>query len=204
MRPKKGTIEGTRQDVLIEVSARLFFERGFDRTTVRDIARAAGITSGSIFYHFKTKEEILAAIIEIGMRQGMGDIATTLAGVTGPRERLRALILSHLRALHGPHGHYHHIWLREMRLLPADVIARLKSISRDYRGLWREVVEEAAAAGLVRGDWRSFRKVAVGALNWTTFWVRQPSDERIVQIADMLVATLLNEPMTLPEGLLTD
>ncbi len=204
VRPRKGTIEGTRQDALIEASARLFFERGFDRTTVRDIARAAGITSGSIFYHFQSKEEILAAIIEIGMSQGMGDIAIALEGVTGARERFRMLILSHLRALHGPHGHYHHIWLREMRLLPPEVIARFKTISRDYRALWRSVLEEAVAAGLVRSDRRIFRKVAVGALNWTTFWVHNPSDERIVQIADLLVATLLNEPTGLPEGLLSD
>ena len=198
MRPKKGTIEGSRQDALIEASARLFFERGFDRTTVRDIARAAGITSGSIFYHFATKEEILAAIIEIGMRRGMGDIERSLEGVTGARARLRMLILSHLRALHGPHGHYHHIWLREMRLLPAEKIAGFKLISRGYRNLWRGVVDEAIAEGLVKSDWRIFRRVAIGALNWTTFWVHGPGDEKIVQIADLLVATLLNEASPLP------
>lgn len=193
VRPRKGTIEGSRQDALIEASARLFFERGFDRTTVRDIAHAAGITSGSIFYHFQTKEEILAAIIEIGMRRGMGDIAKSLEGVTGARARLHMLILSHLRALHGPHGHYHHIWLREMRILPAEKIAGLKTIARGYRDLWRGVVGEAIATGLVRSDRRIFRRVAIGALNWTTFWLRNPDDAKIVEVADHIVATLLNE-----------
>ena len=53
----------TRQQIL-DASLRLFSERGFTRTTVRDIARQAGITDAAIYYHFQSKRELLEALVE--------------------------------------------------------------------------------------------------------------------------------------------
>lgn len=53
----------TRQQIL-DASLRLFSERGFARTTVRDIARQAGITDAAIYYHFDSKREVLEALVE--------------------------------------------------------------------------------------------------------------------------------------------
>ncbi len=53
----------TRQQIL-DASLRLFSERGFARTTVRDIAREAGITDAAIYYHFESKRELLEALVE--------------------------------------------------------------------------------------------------------------------------------------------
>jgi AcrR family transcriptional regulator len=53
----------TRQQIL-DASLRLFSERGFARTTVRDIARGAGITDAAIYYHFESKRELLEALVE--------------------------------------------------------------------------------------------------------------------------------------------
>ncbi len=49
---------------LLKVAARLFHEKGYDRTTTRDIASEVGILSGSIFHHFKNKDDILRVIME--------------------------------------------------------------------------------------------------------------------------------------------
>jgi AcrR family transcriptional regulator len=63
--PQKRTRRGphTRQQIL-DASLRLFSERGFARTTVRDIARQAGITDAAIYYHFESKRELLEALVE--------------------------------------------------------------------------------------------------------------------------------------------
>ena len=65
LRPAKRTRRGphTRQQIL-DASLRLFSERGFARTTVRDIARQAGITDAAIYYHFESKQELLEALVE--------------------------------------------------------------------------------------------------------------------------------------------
>src|SRR5437870_13891020 len=53
----------TRKQIL-DASLSLFSERGFARTTVRDIARQAGITDAAIYYHFESKRELLEALVE--------------------------------------------------------------------------------------------------------------------------------------------
>lgn len=53
----------TRKQIL-DASLRLFSERGFARTTVRDIARQAGITDAAIYYHFESKRDVLEALVE--------------------------------------------------------------------------------------------------------------------------------------------
>jgi AcrR family transcriptional regulator len=60
-RPRRG--RDTRQQIL-NASLRLFSERGFARTTVRDIARVAGITDAAIYYHFASKRDLLEALFE--------------------------------------------------------------------------------------------------------------------------------------------
>ena len=60
----------TRQQIL-DASLRLFSERGFARTTVRDIARQAGITDAAIYYHFESKRELLEALVEKARAKGL-------------------------------------------------------------------------------------------------------------------------------------
>src|SRR5512144_2161755 len=73
-RPRKSVDErddGNRRRALILGAARLFRRKGFDATSTRDIAAAAGMRSGSPFYHFKTKQALLFAVMEEGMRSAL-------------------------------------------------------------------------------------------------------------------------------------
>ena len=74
-RQRKNSITGepeedSRRNELIAKSAALFREKGYEKTTVRDIAAAVGMQAGSWFYHFKTKHDILLAIMEQGLQRG--------------------------------------------------------------------------------------------------------------------------------------
>ena len=60
-----------RRAQLVRESARLFREKGYDATSVRDIAAATGLQSGSWVYHFKTKQDILAAVMEEGLQRAL-------------------------------------------------------------------------------------------------------------------------------------
>jgi len=60
-----------RRGQLVRESARLFREKGYEATSVRDIAAATGLQSGSWVYHFKTKQDILAAVMEEGLQQAL-------------------------------------------------------------------------------------------------------------------------------------
>src|SRR6476646_11454932 len=67
--PKNGN--DNRRGELVRAAAQLFREKGFEGTTVRDIANAVGMQSGSPFYHFGSKVEMLVAVMEEGLRQGL-------------------------------------------------------------------------------------------------------------------------------------
>src|SRR5512133_4307502 len=73
-RPRKTEDErddGNRRHQLLTAAARLFREKGFDATSTRDIAAAVGMHSGSPFYHFKSKDAMLLAVMEEGMRSAI-------------------------------------------------------------------------------------------------------------------------------------
>mgnify|MGYP003520023624 CR=1 FL=1 len=60
--------EGNRRAELIRAAGRLFVDKGYDATTIRDIADAVGMRSGSPFYHFKSKQDMLKAVMIEGLQ----------------------------------------------------------------------------------------------------------------------------------------
>ena len=62
---------------LLQTAAHLFRNKGFERTTVRDLASAVGIQSGSLFHHFKSKDDILRAVMEETIRYNTASVSYT-------------------------------------------------------------------------------------------------------------------------------
>src|SRR3954447_1168275 len=84
--------ESNRREELLRVSAKLFREKGFDGTTIRDISGAAGMHSGSPFYHFKTKQDILVAVMEQGLSEGLRRLEDVMAEPLAAEQRLIRMI----------------------------------------------------------------------------------------------------------------
>ena len=135
-RPKKTENAVARRDELINASAKLFNKLGFQRTTVRNIAEEIGITSGSIFYHFDNKEQLLEAVIEHGMTSGLSIVEKQLLELTGPLSRFHGLVLSHLLALNGPPGNAHNVSFSEWGSLSQKARNRLRAVNEQYRNVW--------------------------------------------------------------------
>ncbi|MBK6394210.1 MAG: TetR/AcrR family transcriptional regulator, partial [Betaproteobacteria bacterium] len=93
--------DSIRRQELLSSAARLFRDVGYPRATVRDIAKAVGIQSGSIFYYFKTKEDILVDVMEAAMQTFVGAAQRALREASTPETKLRELFVGHLKALHG-------------------------------------------------------------------------------------------------------
>lgn len=82
-----------RKDELIEIAERLFLEKGYDNTAVTDIVKAVGVAQGTFYYHFKSKEDILGAII-IKSLEAVGRAISDITGRTDltPPEKIGAVI----------------------------------------------------------------------------------------------------------------
>ena len=175
--------EANRRPEIVRVAARLFRERGFDGTTVRDIAAAVGMRSGSPFYHFASKEEILFEVMEEGLRQGLARIEAVLAQHSDPRERFVALMRTHFGTILEDGNDFVPVMLYEWRRLPPNYRKRLIAVKDRYDALWQGVLEELAAAGLMRGDVKLARLLILGAVNFTATWFKRGGKLSIDELA---------------------
>jgi AcrR family transcriptional regulator len=176
-RPRKTMEErddGNRRQELIRAAAQLFRRKGFDATSTRDIAAAVGMHSGSPFYHFKSKGELLHAVMEEGMRAAIAQQADALSKAeqttTDPRWLLATLIRNQFDVLLGPGSDFIPVMLYESRSLNARQRASLVQLQSDYEAAWTPVLEALHAAGYLRSEVKLARLLIFGALNWSVQW----------------------------------
>src|SRR5439155_20955761 len=98
-RPLRAPRADNRLPLLLDEAARLFGAQGFHGTSIRDIVRAVDMLPGSIYYHFETKDFLLAAVYAEGVRRISARVTAAIEGKSGPWERLEAAAIAHLEAL---------------------------------------------------------------------------------------------------------
>lgn len=191
---EKGNRPG--RQALVEAAAQLFREKGYERTTVRDLASAVGMQSGSLFYHFKTKGEILAEVMQQGIEQVISNMNAALADVTEPRARLVALTHSHLHTLLSNEQAALASLLYDWKSLPAEMQTEILSARNRYELQCREEFNSALDAGYLPQDGSVDIAITVrfwlGSINWTPQWYKIGGDMSIDELAEQLVARLLN------------
>jgi AcrR family transcriptional regulator len=161
---------------ILDAAAGLFSERGYAATSLRDIAERAGMKAGSLYYHFSSKDEIVAEVIEFGVRAVGEEVASALERTPADRPvpRLRAAIGGHLRSLLELHA-YSSANIRIYGELPEGLRARTHAARASYDAIWRRLIEDCAAAGQLRPgvDLSVLRLLLIGAMNGVLQW-RQP------------------------------
>jgi AcrR family transcriptional regulator len=155
-------------------AAKLMRTQGYASTTLRQIADEVGIKAGSIYYHFSSKEEILDAVLDLGIttvREAVMRDVVALGPDAGAREKLMTAIRTHLRALFD-YGDFASVNMRIYGLLPEDIRLRNMRRREAYAEYWDELFKEATDEGLVPRDInpRVARLILIGALNWTVEW----------------------------------
>ena len=192
-RPHKGEGGGLRAE-LIEKSAQLFRVKGYESTTVRDIAAAAGIQAGSWFYHFKTKQDILEAIMEQGLQRSLAQIEAIASEPLPPSAMLHRLVEAHLHMLLAPDHHFIAVLLYEWRSLDEPSRRRLVALKDRYEAVW----DRAIAALHHSGDWampsQFDRLLIFGALNWTVQWYKPGSGADVPELARQAMRFILRTP----------
>jgi len=173
-RPRKTADErddGNRRQDLLRAAAHLFRQQGYAATATRDIAAAAGMRSGSPFYHFDSKQALLAAVMLEGMQRRIAE-AVWRDAAKGPEaaERLRALVRSHFDVLLGPDSDFIPVMLYEWRSLTPAQRADVHALRQRYEAAWLPVLQALHASGALRGDPSLARLMIFGALNWSVQW----------------------------------
>ncbi len=161
--------DSPRRKELTRQAAQLFVQEGFDRTTVRMLAQEMGIKSGSLFHHFRDKQEILAAVIEEGTENALGIARAALDDCdSNPASRLHAMARAHLETLLTDRN-AHVVALYEWRRLdaPARAISATCAMPTRHSGRGDR---RCPGRRLIRGDRFLVSRFVMGALNWTVRW----------------------------------
>ena len=164
--------ESNRRDELLRVSAKLFREKGFDGTSIRDISAAAGMHSGSPFYHFKTKQDILVAVMEQGLAEGLRKTEEVMALALPSEQKLTQLIRTQLGTILEEGNDFIPVLLYDWRSLTSANRRRIVAMKDRYDALWQEVIDELKRAGHMPGDAQLVRLLILGAVNWAGTWYR--------------------------------
>jgi len=180
---RKKQSNGNRRCNLLRVCARLFREKGFDGTTIRDISRAAGMHSGSPFYHFASKQEMLLAVMEQGLAEGLRRSEAVLAERLAPEEKFRRLVRVHLGTILEDGNDFIPVLLYDWRSLTPANRRRVIALKDRYDALWQRMLEELAGSGRVSGDAQLARLLVLGAVNWAAQWYRPGGRLSLDQIA---------------------
>lgn len=155
---------------ILDEAARLFREKGYQATTVRDIVGAVNMLPGSLYYHFPGKEDLLVAVYAEGVRRISEGVRAAIAGKREPWRRLEAACGAHLDALL-QESDYAQV---AIRVRPDDVpgaAARLIALRDEYEKMFAGLIDELVLPP--GADRRSLRLMLLGALNWAQTWYRE-------------------------------
>ncbi|MCY1453032.1 hypothetical protein D9M71_699980 [compost metagenome] len=117
----------------------------------------------------------------------------SLAGAANVRERLLALIRCELQSIMGGTGEAMAVLVFEWRSLSPKGQAQVLALRNTYEQLWLDVLGEAQAAGLIKGNISLTRRFLTGALSWTTTWFKPHGNLSLDQIAEQAMLLLLKD-----------
>lgn len=147
-RPK----EPIRRSRLLDISARLFATRGYSNTSIRDIADAAGMTSGSLYHHFPSKEAILDEIL----REFLFDLRANYAEIEeshdDPQATVDALIEHTLHTIHQIPNSAALFQNEAGIIVGAPGFEWIVENSKEIEAIWVRAIEHGQNAGMFRPE----------------------------------------------------
>jgi AcrR family transcriptional regulator len=163
----------SRRAEICRTAAQIFRERGYDATSVSDIARSLGITKAGLYHYFESKEALLFEITAYGLDRVRDDVIVPVRGIRDPEERLRQLVIRHANIATYGRGAVAQL-VDEVRALPPGSRKQLEERMRAYFDLVRDTLRELRAAGRLRDvDPTVAAFGLIGTILWLPRWFRQ-------------------------------
>ena len=174
-----------RRAELVRAAARLFSERGYHGTSMRDLGEALGLRRGSLYAHIVSKEELLFDVVDEGAERFLARAEGAAAAESSATERLRLFLKGHIETAI-EHIEAATVFLNEWRYLSDGRRAGVEAKRDRYEGILRGIVAEGVASGEFRSgaDVRFAVLLVLSAGNWVYEWYRPGGELGPTEIAE--------------------
>jgi AcrR family transcriptional regulator len=188
---------------VLTAAAKIFSERGYAGTTMRAVAKEVDRSAGSLYYHYRSKEELIEAVLDKGINGVSETVHRAVVGLsagTTNRDRIDAAIHAHLSSIM-EFGDYVLVTRRVLGQVPAHVRRKHVRLRDAYGDFWVMLLESALKSGEIRSDidLRLTRTFILGALNSAVEWYKPQGkaiDEVAKQFALLITDGLYHSPAT--------
>ena len=188
--PRRVRRQADRRNGILRAAARMFRQRGYSETGMRDIAGAADLSPANLYHYFKGKDEILYYCQDRALDRMLAAVAAARRASPRAADRLRSVLAAHLRVLldevEGATAH-----LQVDALPPALRVRIVKKRDRYERALRRLVSDGMAHGDFVDADAAIVARGMLGALNWAVTWYRPDGPASADDVAETLSAFLV-------------
>lgn len=167
----------------------LFAERGYSATGIRDIAKASGVTTASLYHYVDNKEELLVDVMRSSQLALNAAAEAALDGVERPEARL-AVLVGGLVAMHARNPLSTRVADIEIRSLAhsSDARAAMVALRDEYEALWRSVLAQGRDEGIFDSDDDRLTRLALIAMcTGMSEWYRPQGERNLVHIIEHFV-----------------
>jgi len=174
--PRENLVD-SRQEIL-RTAARLFQQRGYDATSMNDVAAALKLSKGGLYHHFQSKDEILFEIMNHAMEITEERVLAPVRNIPDPETRLRLLIRRHMEVVLSPRDREITVMLHENHPLPPALRKRINQRKKEYvhfvEALIADVQKEAQRTRPIKPTVspRAAAFALLGMVNWIYQWYK--------------------------------
>jgi AcrR family transcriptional regulator len=159
-----------RKQELLQKISDLFYKKGYEKTTIRDISRHLGMTNAGLYHYFKNKQEMLFDIMKTPMEEALVTMRRELPNINKAEDRIAWIIRSHIR-YYSENKSQTKVLVHERSALEAKYARIIGEKEREYVEFIKQVVEQIVKKNSHRSITTEVATYCLlGMLNWLVHW----------------------------------
>jgi AcrR family transcriptional regulator len=189
---KKSALNNERVAEIYRTAAQIILRKGYDATSVNDIANALGMTKAGLYHYINGKKELLFDIMNFGLGELDEEVATPAKAIHDPAARLRFIVDAHARLVTRGQGAIT-ILVDEVTALTPAQQRKIPQSKRAYFDFLRGTLDELKVAGKMQDvDTTAAAFSLLGMINWLSRWFQQGGALTEEQAAEQIVRIALH------------
>jgi len=161
----------TKKEQILQDIAKLFYEKGYEKTSIRDISRSLNISKPGLYYHFENKQEMLFNIIYDFMEKTNSHLMKEIDLIQSPQDKLLCIIQNHIRFF-VKYPAQTKVLIYEAHSLQGTYAERFKIKQLEYIGIIKKVIKEIMKDTRYKMDINVATFCLLGMLNWIVQWYK--------------------------------